>query len=158
MSQNSSLISALEILKNHSFLLGDLPTDVASAVWHLLQIQLGLSIGQLSALQNYVVENQNTLKSPPAKAPSAKATNAKKPTATKKRKGHQQDFYNSEDVIVIQSTDDSCMSEETLPLPSAYSPPQPAFSLMSKKLFDNHATGGFNSIKSYTNLIISNSI
>ena len=67
-------MTAFEVLKAKSFEIADLPIDSTSAVWQMIQDQLDLSIGQLCALQNFVVKKQK----PPAKAPSSKKPNGRK--------------------------------------------------------------------------------
>ena len=74
MSKITALMTAFDILKAKSIEIADLPIDSTSAVWQLIPDQLDLSIGQLYALQNFVVEKQK----PPAIAPSSK-----KPTERK---------------------------------------------------------------------------
>ena len=74
MSKITALMTAFDILKAKSIEIADLPIDSTSAVWQLIPDQLDLSIGQLCALQNFVVKKQK----PPAKAPSSKKPNGRK--------------------------------------------------------------------------------
>ena len=87
-------MTAFEVLTAKSFEIADLPIDPTSAVWQLLQDQLGLTIGQLCALQNFVLEKQK---------PVAKAPSSKKPT---RRKGKIEKGSSDEEVTVIRDSEE----------------------------------------------------
>ena len=50
----SALEAALEILRSSDFSVDDLPKKLNSPLWFRLEKELGLTLGQLSSLQNYV--------------------------------------------------------------------------------------------------------
>ena len=50
----SALEAALEILRSSDFSVDDLPKKLNSPLWSRLEKELGLALGQLSSLQNYV--------------------------------------------------------------------------------------------------------
>ena len=49
-----ALEAALEILRSSDFSIDDLPKKFNSPLWFRLEKELGLTLGQLSSLQNYV--------------------------------------------------------------------------------------------------------
>ena len=89
-------MTAFEVLTAKSFEIADLPIDPTSAVWQLLQDHLGLTIGQLCALQKFVVEKQK---------PVAKAPSSKKPTGG--RKGKIEKVSSDAEVIVIRDSEEN---------------------------------------------------
>eukprot|EP00597_Dinobryon_sp_UTEXLB2267_P003566 CAMPEP_0170075422 /NCGR_PEP_ID=MMETSP0019_2-20121128/12560_1 /TAXON_ID=98059 /ORGANISM="Dinobryon sp., Strain UTEXLB2267" /LENGTH=354 /DNA_ID=CAMNT_0010286377 /DNA_START=28 /DNA_END=1093 /DNA_ORIENTATION=- len=125
---------ALEILKNHSYCIDDLPSEVGSLLWQLLQTQLGLSIGQLSSLQNFVVENQKS-------ASKSLVVNKKSSGCNKRKTKQQSNSFHDDDIISIRDTDDA--SAANLDEIFSFSPPKSASSTsLSKKLFDYSSSGG----------------
>lgn len=142
MSKNANLISALEILNNYDFFISDLPTEVNSALWPLIQQQLGFSIAQLSALQNFTVTiHEADLKMPvsakKSTASKASSESIKKLSSTNKRKSLVPHHLSAEEEIIeIIDTDDSAATL-SLPPSCSSSPMNP----ISKKLFEYQTSG-----------------
>jgi hypothetical protein len=69
----SSLQSALDVLLRHEFSALDLPIDPTDSLWERLEKDFQLTLGQLSALRNYV-KSRSIAQSPTTNSSSSLST------------------------------------------------------------------------------------
>ena len=70
----SSLQSALHVLLRHEFSALDLPIDQTDSMWERLEKDFQLTLGQLSALRNYVIKSRSIAQSPTTTSSSSLST------------------------------------------------------------------------------------
>ena len=85
---SSSLQSALEVLLRNDFSALDLPIDSTDPLWERIEKDFHLTLGQFSALRNYVKNNNCCIPASPGSNVVATSGNvAAQPSKTKRSRG-----------------------------------------------------------------------